>query len=74
MFFNSSPPTPIDGWEDDVRGMDYFFLHPELTIPYLALLCVLTLVGNVGNIMVIGAVIADKRLRTKSTYDFKFQF
>ena len=37
-----------------------------VTMIYLVLLCTTTMVGNIGNTMVIGAVFCDKRLRKES--------
>ncbi len=37
-----------------------------VTMIYLVLLCATTLIGNIGNAMVIGAVVCDKRLQKES--------
>ena len=44
---------------------NYILLHPELSYIYLTALAVFMLMGDIGNIMVLGAVFVDKRLRTK---------
>ncbi|KAL5004137.1 hypothetical protein ScPMuIL_017593 [Solemya velum] len=44
--------------------MDFLTRHPSLSYTYLSVLGVLTIIGNIGNIMVIGSVLSYKPLRT----------
>ena len=39
---------------------DFIETSPGISIPYLTFLCVFTLTGSVGNLMVIGSVITYK--------------
>ena len=41
-------------------GFDFIHENPEISIPYLVLISAFTLNGCVGNVMVIGAVLAYK--------------
>ena len=43
-------------------GFDFIQENPEISIPYLALISAFTLNGCIGNVMVIGAVLAYKVL------------
>ena len=54
---NSSDPTPAD------NGPDLYGPERGFLVTYLTLLCITTVSGNIGNMLVIGAVTTDKRLR-----------
>ena len=41
-------------------GSDYYQEHMGIAVPYLIVLCLATILGCVGNILVIGAVLIDK--------------
>ena len=43
-----------------VIGSDYYQEHLGIAVPYLVVLCLATIFGCVGNILVIGAVLIDK--------------
>ena len=45
---------------DAVIGPDYFYKTMSLSVPYLVVICLATLLGTVGNIFVIGAVLVNK--------------
>ncbi|XP_074641503.1 melatonin receptor type 1C-like [Tubulanus polymorphus] len=48
-----------------IQDVDFFQEHPVMTYIYLTILIIFTITGNIGNTMVIGAVLTDKRLWSK---------
>ena len=44
----------------DFGGLDFISENPEISIPYLVMISAFTLNGCIGNVMVIGAVLAYK--------------
>ena len=43
-----------------VVGWYYFQTHLSIAVPHLIVLCLATILGCVGNILIIGAVLIDK--------------
>ena len=43
-------------------GIDYFTSYPIITPIYFTFVCLFTVVGNIGNVMVLGAIAVDRRL------------
>ncbi|XP_064621987.1 melatonin receptor type 1B-like [Lineus longissimus] len=54
-----------DGLQGAEEYPNFFLIHPELTFIYLTFISIFMMIGNIGNVMVIGAVLSDKKLMTQ---------
>ncbi len=52
-----------------IGGAEYLELYPEVAYPYLIIVGSASIIGTVGNLLVLGAVATSKQLRnTRNTF------
>ena len=52
--------TESDSTNNSGADRDFIERNPGISIPYLTFLCLFTLTGSIGNLMVIGSVVTYK--------------